>query len=173
MLEYNENQEEDNKNSKSDEPNADTQSEGNADLLTDKENTRSKIFARKDPSDKFGCKNWKGSKEISTSRGTITIKTHSIQRVYRKEWKLKGLWCCNVFKVLKSFNDYVKEKHSDVKYICNFGDQEFQIYCGKRKHEVLYLPSRHFCEYCDKSFYYESEIKEYRKHHTGEGLIQL
>ena len=173
MLEYNENQEEDNKNSKSDEPNADTQSEGNADLLTDKENTRSKIFARKDPSDKFGCKNWKGSKEISTSRGTITIRTHSIQRVYRKEWKLKGLWCCNVFKVLKSFNDYVKEKHSDVKYICNFGDQEFQIYREKRKHEVLYLPSRHFCEYCDKSSNYESEIKEYRKHHTGEGLIQL
>ena len=141
-LEHNENQEDDNKNSRSVEPNEDTQWEGNADLLTDKENTTSKIFARKDPSDKFGCKNWKGSKEISTSRDTIIIKTYSIQRVNRKEWKFKGLWYCDVFKVLKSFNDHVKEKHSDVKYTCHFCDQEFQTYCGKRKHEVLYLPSK-------------------------------
>ena len=63
------------------------QKDNSLDNSTDKENTENgnKWFATKDPGSKYGRKNPKSSKEISTSRGTITIHIHSIQKVHRKK----------------------------------------------------------------------------------------
>ena len=85
---------------------------------TDKENTEDgkKNFATKDPKNKHrGTKNPKSTREISTSRGTITIRTHSVRKVHIKKRSFKCLWCTKVFKQLKEFNHHVKDKHPDVK----------------------------------------------------------
>ena len=109
---------------------------------TDKENNEGgKNFVNKDPAKKYGrSKNRSGSKQISTTLGTITIRTHSVRKAKRKNRKFACLWCEEVFKVLKEFNCHVKDKHPDVKYTCRFCDRPFESYGGKRKHEVSHLP---------------------------------
>ena len=148
--------------------------EDNLDNSTDKEITEDgkKNFATKDPKNKHrGSKNLRSTREISMSRGTITIQTHSVWKSHIKKRSFKCLWCIEVFKQLKEFNDHVKQKHPEVKYTCRFCSREFASYGEKHKHEVLHLPPRHFCEFCDKGFHFNSEMQEHRKHHTGEGLI--
>ena len=109
---------------------------------TDKENNEGgKNFVNKDPAKKYGrSKNRSGSKQISTTLGTITIRTHSVRKSKRKNRKFACLWCKEVFKVLKEFNCHVKDKHPDVKYTCRFCDRPFESYGGKCKHEVSHLP---------------------------------
>ena len=71
----------------------------NLDNSTDKENTEDgkKNFATKDPKKKDRRKNPKSSKEISTSGGTITIRTHSVRKAHIKKRSFKCLWCTRGF----------------------------------------------------------------------------
>ena len=106
------------------------QKDNSLDNPTDKENIENgnKKFATKDPDRKYDRKNPRSSREISTSRGTITIHTHSVRKVHRKKRSFKCLWCSDVFTALKDFDKHVKDKHPDVKYTCRFCSREFQSF---------------------------------------------
>ena len=58
-----------------------------------------------------------------------------------------------------------------MEFKCKFCYRTFKLYGGKRKHEILHLPPRHFCEFCEKGFHFLNELKEHRKYHTKEGLL--
>ena len=75
-----------------------------------------------------------------------------------------------MFKQLQLLQAHEKDTHKDVKYTCRFCDRTFQTYGGKRKHEVLHLPPRHFCEYCQKGFHFNNELVEHHRYHTKENL---
>ena len=118
-----------------------------------------------DPS--LAGKNPTSSKVIETSEGDIK---YSVRRPRPKIRKFPCPWCQEKFQQLKLFQAHVKEEHKDVEYKCQFCDRTFKTYGGKRKHEILHLPPRHFCEYCEKGYHFLNELKEYRRYHTKEDL---
>ena len=125
-----------------------------------------KNFATKNPSSKFGGSP-KSSNVITTNKGNISISKGRRRKVAQK---FSCPWCSETFKQLQLLQAHVKETHKDVKYTCKFCDRTFQTYGGKRKHEVLHLPPRHFCEFCQKGFHFNNELVEHRRYHTKENL---
>ena len=165
------------KSENEEEKDKDTETEKKSENKEEKENasnkqstSSSKNFATKHPASKFGrshLKSLNSSNVITTNKGNISVSKPRRRKVAHK---FPCPWCSETLKQLQLFQAHVKDNHQDVKYTCRFCNRTFQTYGGKRKHEVLHLPPRHFCQFCQKGFHFNNKLIEHRRYHTKENL---
>ena len=124
------------------------------------------------PKSMDAVKNRSGFKQISTTLGTITIRTHSVRK--SKQKNSEGLHVCGAKKCSKCLKNSTLMSRINIQMWNTHAGfvtdhlNRMEVNANVKFHTY---PPQHFCEYCDRGFHFNSELTVHKKLHTKKDLI--